>query len=161
MLTLQGTHAERCRRNTRRLQARLAQVDAKLEQARHSSRINTEELWQQEQTVSVLEAADGDMQRGVEHAAAQLPADEARPVASDIVADTMQTLLDVLPGFREETLDPVSRQVLRVWADGLHARSAAFGTEALQPVDALRIALQALSIASGAMPRRRPTHCNA
>ncbi|MEB1392600.1 XopZ family type III secretion system effector [Xanthomonas campestris pv. campestris] len=149
MLTLQGTHAERCRRNTRRLQARLAQVDAKLEQARHSSRINTEELWQQEQTVSVLEAADGDMQRGVEHAAAQLPADEARPVASDIVADTMQTLLDVLPGFREETLDPVSRQVLRVWADGLHARSAAFGTEALQPVDALRIALQALSIASG------------
>lgn len=118
-------------------------------------------MWQQEQTVTVLEAADGDMQRVVEHAAAQLPADEARPAASDIVADTIQALLDILPGFREETLDPVSRQVLRDWADGLHGRSAAFGTDALQPVDALRIALQALSIASGAMPRQRPTHCNA
>ncbi|QOY21775.1 type III effector [Xanthomonas citri] len=148
MLTLQRTHAERCQRNARRLQERLAQVDAKLQQARHSSRINTEELWQHEQTVSALEAANGDMQRVVEHAAAHPPAEEARPVAADIVADTMEALLEALPGFREETIDLVSRQVLRAWADGLHGRSAAFGTDALQPVDALRIALQALAIAS-------------
>lgn len=148
MLALQRTHAERCRRNARRLQERLAQVDAKLKQAQHSSRINTEELWRQEETISALEAANADMQRVVQHAAAQPPADEARPVAADIVADTMEALLDALPGFREETIDPVSRQVLRAWADGLHGRSAAFGTDALQPVDALRIALQALAIAS-------------
>ncbi|XUP35362.1 XopZ family type III secretion system effector (plasmid) [Xanthomonas axonopodis pv. vasculorum] len=148
MLALQRTHAERCRRNARRLQERLAQVDAKLKQAQHSSRINTEELWRQEQTISALEAANADMQRVVQHAAAQPPADEARPVAADIVADTMEALLDALPGFREETITPVSRQALRAWADGLHGRSAAFGTDALQPVDALRIALQALAIAS-------------
>lgn len=148
MLTLQRTHAERCQRNARRLQERLAQVDAKLQQARHSSRINTEELWQYEQTVSALEAANGDMQRVVEHAAAHPPADEALPVAADIVADTMEALLEALPGFREQTIDPVNRQVLRAWADGLHGRSAAFGSDALQPVDALRIALQALAIAS-------------
>ncbi|MDO7939628.1 XopZ family type III secretion system effector [Xanthomonas euvesicatoria pv. eucalypti] len=148
MLTLQRTHAERCRRHARRLQQRLDQVEAKLQQARHSSRINTEEVWQHEQTVNALEAANGDMQRVAEHAAAQPPADEARPVAAEIVADTMDALLEVLPGFREETIDPVSRQVLRAWADALHGRSAAFGSDALQPVDALRIALQALAIAS-------------
>lgn len=148
MLTLQRTHAERCRRHARRLQQRLDQVEAKLQQARHSSRINTEEVWQHEQTVNALEAANGDMQRVAEHAAAQSPADEARPVAADIVADTMDALLEALPGFREETIDPVSRQVLRAWADALHGRSAAFGSDALQPVDTLRIALQALAIAS-------------
>lgn len=148
MLTLQRQHAKRCQRHAQRLQQRLAQVDAKLQQARHSSRINTEELWQHEQTVSTLEAANEDMQRVVQQAAAQPPADEARPVAADIAADTMEALLDALPGFREDTIDPVSRQVLRAWADGLHGRSAAFGSDALQPVDTLRIALHALAIAS-------------
>ncbi|QHG89105.1 MULTISPECIES: XopZ family type III secretion system effector [Xanthomonas] len=148
MLTLQRTHAERCQRNARRLQEHLAQVDAKLKQAQHSSRINTKELWQQEQTISVLEAANGEMRRMVEHAAAQPPVDEVRPKAADLVADTMEALLHVLPGFRKETIAPVSRQALRTWAGGLQGRSAAFGTDALQPVDALHIALQALSIAS-------------
>ncbi|MBV6814999.1 XopZ family type III secretion system effector [Xanthomonas campestris pv. passiflorae] len=149
MLTLQRQHAKRCQRHAQRLQQRLAQVDAKLQQARHSSRINTKELWQHEQTVSTLEAANDDMQRLVQQAAAQPPADEARPVAADIAADTMEALLDALPGFREDTIDPVSRQVLRAWADGLHGRSAAFGSDALQPVDTLRIALHVLAIASG------------
>lgn len=148
MLSLQSVHAERCQRNARRLQERLVQVEATLKQAQHSSRVNTKELWQQDHTVSALEAADGDMQRAVETAATQSPADEARRAPDDSVAEAMAALLDALPGFREDTIGPMSRQVLRTWADGLHRRSAAFGTDALQPVDALNIALQALSIAS-------------
>ncbi len=148
MLSLQRVHAERCQRNARRLQERLAQVEAKLQQAQHSSRVNTKELWQHEQTVSALEAANGDMQRAVETAAAQPPANEARRAPDDSVADAMAALLDALPGFREDTIGPMSRQILRTWAGGLQGRSAAFGTDALQPVDALNIALQALSIAS-------------
>ncbi|WP_428942528.1 XopZ family type III secretion system effector [Xanthomonas oryzae] len=148
MLSLQSVHAERCQRNARRLQERLVQVEATLKQAQHSSRVNTTELWQQDHTVSALEAANGDMQRAVETAAAQSPADEARRAPDDSVAEAMAALLDALPGFREDTIGPMSRQVLRTWADGLHRRSAAFGTDALQPVDALNIALQALSIAS-------------
>lgn len=148
MLSLQRKHAQRCQQNALRLQERLARVDTKLKQAQQSSRVNTQELWQQEQTVSTLEAADGDMQRAVEPAAAQSPADQGQPASSDIVADATAALLDELPGFREETITPMSRQVLRSWADGLHGRSAAFGTDALQPIDTLSIALQALSIAS-------------
>lgn len=87
MLSLQSVHAERCQRNARRLQERLVQVEATLKQAQHSSRVNTKELWQQDHTVSALEAADGDMQRAVETAAAQSPADEARRAPDDSVAE--------------------------------------------------------------------------
>jgi|GEM_PF-2487491 len=147
MLSLQRKHAQRCQQNALRLRERLARVDTKLKQAQQSSQVNTQELWQQEQTVSTLEAADGEMQRAVEPAATQSPADKGQPASSDIAAATA-AMLDDLPGFREETITPMSRQILRSWADGLDGRSAAFGTDALQPVDTLSIALQALSIAS-------------
>ncbi|MFD2735805.1 XopZ family type III secretion system effector [Xanthomonas dyei] len=153
MLSLQRAHAERCQRHARRLQERIAQIDAKLKQALHSSQVNTTELWQQEQTVSALEAAHDEMQRAVENASAQpphmqSPNDETQSAHPDAATAALANLLDALPGFRVETINHMSRHVIHAWADTLHVRSAAFGVDAMQPFDTLSIALQALSIAS-------------
>ncbi|PPU97213.1 type III effector [Xanthomonas hyacinthi] len=153
MQTLQRGHGERCQRQKRRLQDELQRVDAQLDQARQSSKVNTSELWQQDRTVHALEEAQGRMQQAVVQVDQDLSSTEAQHDAmqaafANIPADATERLLDALPGFRAETRCAAGEQTLRTWAAAVQARADAFGSEALSPVDAIGIGLQALSIAA-------------
>ncbi|PPT93395.1 type III effector [Xanthomonas theicola] len=153
MQALQRSHGARCQRHRQRLQDELRRVDAQLDQARHSSKVNANELWQQDRTVHALKQAQGRMDQIVVQVAQDLSSTEAQHEAmqaafASTTADASECLLDALPGFRAQTRCAAGERTLRAWTAAVQARGDAFGSDALAPADAIGIGLQALSIAA-------------